>query len=164
MKKTALLLLSIVVLLIGAQAGRAADPTPQELADKLTGDAAGAAADNPQCGLFTVEEIAGYLGAPVALGENAGMGMGCQWLATSGDGDVMVTVVPADYAERPSLAEGFKQLPEIGPDAFVLPELGGWAAGAVNGDSFVRVSIAGPAAGEREAVALLVDTLARRAP
>lgn len=157
-------LIAAACVLLGAQAGRAADPTAQELADQLTGDAAGDAADNPQCGLFTVDEIAGYLGAPVGPGANAGMGMGCQWLALDDDGDVMIMVLPVDYAERPTLAPGFTEAPAIGPDAFVVPEMGGFAAGTTTGDSFVKVSVAGPAADEARALALLAETIARRNP
>jgi hypothetical protein len=145
-----------------AHAGRAADPTPEELADILTGDAAGVAADNPQCELFTPDEIAEFLGQPVSAGANAGMGMGCQWVALDEDGDAMVTVVPADYAERPTLADGFREAHEIGPDAFVVPEFGGWAAGVVSGDSFVRVSLAGPAADEARTLSMLAEAVRRR--
>ena len=48
-------------------------------------------------------------------------------------------------------APGFKPAPEIAADAFVVPELGGWAAGATAGDSFVKVSVTGDAAGETQA-------------
>lgn len=148
--------------LIGlAQAAPAQEPDPEVLADILSGDAARAASANPQCRFFTPDEIAAYLGEPVAAGANAGMGMGCQWLATDSDGDAMVTVVPAEYAEHPSLAPGFREAPEIGTDGFVVPEFDGWAAGATSGDSFVKVSVAGAGASEDKALDLLRETLAR---
>lgn len=148
---------------LAAFAAFAQEPGPERLADILAGDAAGEAAANPQCLLFTPDEIAGFLGAPVEAGVNAGMGMGCQWLAR-GDagGDAMVTVVPADYAERPSLAPGFAEVPSLGPDGFVVPELGGWAAGVASGAEFVKASLAGPGASPERTVEFLRDALARR--
>lgn len=140
----------------------AADPTASDLVGMLTGDANGAAADNAHCALFTPEEIASYMGQPVDAGSNAAMGMGCQWLAETGEGDVLVTVIPAEYAERPFLAPGFRDAPEVGANGFVVPELGGWAAGVTKGADFVRVSLAGGTASEQGALALLAETLKRR--
>jgi hypothetical protein len=71
-------------------------------------------------------------------------------------------VVPVEYDERPTLAPGFKDVPSLGPDGFVVPELGGWAAGVASGDSFVRVSATGAAASEEVVLQLLRETLLRR--
>jgi hypothetical protein len=91
------------------------------------------------------------------------MGMGCQWVAAHGSGDVIVAVVPAEYHERPTLAKGFKEVPDVGAKGFVAPDLGGWIAGAIVGKDAIRVSVSGAAADEAGAVALLKETIKRRA-
>jgi hypothetical protein len=141
----------------------AAQPKDAKTAhDRLTGNAAGKAADNPQCKLFTPAEAGKYIGEPVGAGENAAMGSGCQWAAKGDGGDVMVQVVEARYFTAPSAAKGYKALDGIGSKAYVLPEMGGWAAGALVGPDAVLVSVAGKAASEAQAVALLQETLKRR--
>ena len=155
--------ISVLALITLSACGKSGAPKEaQQTADVLTGDAAGDAADNPICKLFTVTEAAAYIGEPVKAGQNAGMGMGCQWTATDGEGDVMVTAVPARYTERPTLGAGFRNAPEAGKDGFVVPELGGWAAGAVSGDSFIKVSVAGSKASDANALALLKEAIKRR--
>jgi hypothetical protein len=134
----------------------------QKTADALTGDAKGAAADNPNCKLFTPAELQTYIGEPVNAGANAGGGTGCQWTASDGEGDVMVVAVPSNYAEVPKLADGFRDVPELGEKGFVAPELGGWVAGAVLGTEFVKVSVAGAKASADTAVALFRETAKRR--
>jgi len=152
-----------VALCLAAIAASAQDPSPEALADILSGDAAGDAAANPQCRLFTPDEVAGYLGEPVEAGANAGMGMSCQWLAAgASDGDAMVTVVPAEYAEHPSMAPGFLEVPALGPDGFVVPEFDGWAAGVTSGESFVKASLAGAGASAEKTVEFLREALSRR--
>jgi len=146
-------------------AAAAAQPQDAKKArDRLTGDAAGAAAHNPQCKLFTPAEAGQYIGEPVAAGQNAAMGSGCQWAAKGDGGDVLVQVVPANYFTPPSLAKGYKALTSIGSKAYVVPEMGGWVAGALVGTEGVVVSVAGKAASETQAVALLRETLKRRKP
>jgi hypothetical protein len=144
------------------------DQSAKDLAKKeaaiLSGDNKGAAADNPRCKYFTAAEVAEYMGAPVASVQNAAMGLGCQWLAGNGGGDVIVTVAPKEYHEIPSLADGYKELTDVGEKGFVVPELGGWAAGAIDGDDAVRVSVAGPKANEAVAIALLKESIKRHHP
>jgi hypothetical protein len=135
---------------------------PKKTAAILTGDAKGSAANNPVCKLFTAAEASKYVGKTVGAGENAAMGSGCQWAAKDDDGDMMVQIVPATYHEQPTLAKGFQRLPEIGAKAFVLPEMGGWKAATLRGEESIIVSVAGPAANQQTAVALLKETLARR--
>jgi hypothetical protein len=134
----------------------------QKTADVLSGDAKGAAADNPMCKLFTPAELEAYAGEPLNAGANAGMGTGCQWTAKDGEGDVMVVAVPSNYAEVPSLAEGFRDLPELGEKGFTAPEMGGWVAGAIVGKEFVKVSVAGAKASADNAIALFRETVKRR--
>ena len=115
-------------------------PDAKKLADTLTGDAKGAAADNPQCKLFTQDDAAKYLGKHVGPGKNAAMGSGCQWSADDGESSVMVQVVPARYHSPPSLADGFKDRPDLGEKGFVAPDAPGFQAGAIIGKDALIVS------------------------
>ncbi len=128
----------------------------------LTGDDKMAAADNPQCKLFNPAELQAYVGESLEGGTNAAMGTGCQWPASDDSGDVMVVVIPPDYHTPPTLAEGYKELPDVGTKGYVVPEMGGWAAGAVVGADAVKVSVAGEKASADMAVALLKETIKRR--
>jgi hypothetical protein len=74
----------------------------------------------------------------------------------------MVVAVPADYAEVPSLAEGFREVPELGGKGFAAADMGGWVAGAVRGKEFVKVSISGGKATADNALALFKETVKRR--
>jgi hypothetical protein len=153
--------LATAMLLILTACGGNAPKDAQKTADILTGDAKGAAADNPICKLFTPAELETYAGEPLTAGENAGGGMGCQWPAKDGEGDVMVVAVPSDYAEVPSLAEGFRKVPELGEKGFAAPDMGGWVAGAVRGKEFVKVSVSGGKATADNAIALFKETVKR---
>lgn len=134
----------------------------QKTAAILTGDDKKAAGDNPQCKLFSAADAARYIGEPAAAGQNAAMGMGCQWVARDGSGDMIVSVVPARYHEKPSLAKGYKALADVGTEGFVAPYLDGWLAGAIVGEEALRVSVAGAGASESTAIELLKETLKRR--
>ncbi|MES2057062.1 MAG: hypothetical protein V4564_14090 [Pseudomonadota bacterium] len=155
-----IVMLTIATLLLSACDG-GVPKDAQKTADALTGDAKSAAADNPICKLFTPGELEAYSGAPLNSGTNAGTGLACQWTVKVGEGDVMVTIAPARYAETPSLADGFRKVPGIGTDGYVVKEMGGWAAGAVNGKDYVKVSISETNATDVKAIALLKETLAR---
>jgi hypothetical protein len=138
----------------------------QKVAAALSGGGSQGAADNPQCKPFTPAEIAKYIGEPVSAGRDA-MG-GCQWVTTKtrsdgSQGDVMVIVVPARFHERPSMAKGFKDVADVGEQGFVAQDLGGWVAGAISGKDAVKVVLAGQTASEASAIALLKETVARRA-
>jgi hypothetical protein len=135
----------------------------QQTADALTGDAAGDAANNPQCKLFTLTEIAIYLGAPAKLGTNAAMGTGCQWTGVTNDGAqfVMLQIVDARYHVLPKLAAGFKALADVGTRGFVVPGIGGWQAGAIQGDKSINVVTSGSTTSEAQTVAFLREALKR---
>ena len=135
---------------------------PKKTADQLTGDAKGSAANNPVCKLFTAAEASKYVGKTVGDGKNAAMGSGCQWAAKDYDGDMMVQIVGASYHEEPSLAKGYKAMPDLGTKGFVVPEMGGWKAAVLRGKESIIVSLAGPAASQQTVVALLKETLSRR--
>ena len=79
MRSTSSLVLALALSLAAwGQSASIAAQQAQQTANALTGDAAGRAADNPQCRIFTPEEIATYLGAPAKVGTNAAMSAGCQ--------------------------------------------------------------------------------------
>jgi hypothetical protein len=133
----------------------------EKLAAALKGDSARVATDNRQCKMFTKTEAGQYIGQAVDHVENAAVGTGCQWTTTGQNGSVLVQVVPARYHEKPSGAPGYKKLPNIGSEAFVVPELGGWHAGSLNGARAVHVSISGKGASEAKAVELLKEAMKR---
>jgi hypothetical protein len=137
----------------------------KKLADVLTGDAKGSAANNPQCKLFTPAEIAKYLGQPVNAGQNAAGGSGCQWPAKKDDeADAIVQVVASRYFVAPSGSKGFKPLPNIGSKGFVAQQYDGWSAGAIVGDLGIWVNVSGKAAKDSSAIALLEETIKRLKP
>ncbi|MEA3010009.1 MAG: hypothetical protein QOJ91_1701 [Sphingomonadales bacterium] len=154
---------SLIALIALAGCGKSGPPEEaRNTADILTGDAKGAASDNPLCKLFTEAEASAYIGEPVKAGENATMGQGCQWAAVDDDGQVTIAIVPSEYEERATAAEGFRKVPEAGKDGFVVPDMGGWIAGAVAGKSFYRVTVAGAKASDSGALALLKETMKRK--
>jgi hypothetical protein len=159
----ALLGASLTVAACGGGQQSAAPTEAQKAGAPLTGDAATAPADNPQCKLFTAAEIAKYIGEPASPGQNAALGTGCQWLAADGTGDVIIAVVPSSYHEAPTRATGYRPLPNIGTQGFVAPQLDGWVAGAIVGEDAIRVSAAGATASDETTVSLLQDTIKRRA-
>ncbi len=148
-----------VVLAICASGSSAAIADAEKLRATLTGDAKGAAASNPQCKLFTQAEAGKYLGRTVKPGRNAAMGTGCQWVAAVGNGSVMVQVVRASDHSPASGAPGFRKLRDVGKDGFVVPQMGGFQAGAIVGDKAVEVMT--DAKDESLAVALLKDAMTR---
>jgi len=136
---------------------------PEKLAGALKGDNKGPAASNKQCKLFTISEASGYVGGTIHNVGNAAMGTGCQWTVGGNGGSMLVQVVPAQYHEKPSGAPGYKKLPEIGPQAFVVPELGGWHAGSLQGAQAVHVMLSGKGATEARTIDLLKESLKREA-
>jgi hypothetical protein len=139
-----------------------AQTNAQKMAATLSGEDKIAADKNPQCQLFTPAELTKVVGMPLGPGRNAAMGTGCQWMALTGDGYVMVQVASARYHEPHTGAPGFKKLPEIGTRGFVENDLG-WRAGAIVGTQTVVVNVNGTAANEERAIALLKDTIKRKA-
>lgn len=135
----------------------------QKLSGALKGDNKGAAASNKQCKLFTVQEAGSYVGGTIHNVDNAAMGTGCQWSVGGNAGSMLVQVLPARDHEKPSHAPGYKKLPEIGPEAFVVPEMGGWHAGSLRGAHSVHVTLSGKGASEARTVELLKDAMKRDA-
>jgi predicted small lipoprotein YifL len=144
------------------QSGPSAAQRAQQTADALTGDAA-STAGNPLCRMFTPTEVATYLGAPAKVGSNAAMGTACQWVAVTDDGSrfIMLQIVDARYHVRPSGAAGFKALADVGIKGFVIPQLGGWQAAAIQGDKSINVVTSGTTTSEAQTVAFLREALKR---
>ena len=159
-----LVVAAAVVLVMAGCSPSAAPADAKKLAEVLTGDAKGSAASNPVCKLFSAAEASAYAGIKLAAGDNAAMGTGCQWANADGDGMTMVQVVPMKYADSPSGAPGFRELPNLGKRAYVAKDMGGWVSGAPQGEEFVIVVVAGPKASEQTAIALMDETLKRRQP
>jgi hypothetical protein len=136
---------------------------PEKLAGALRGDNKGPAASNKQCKLFTMSEASSYVGGTIHNVDNAAMGTGCQWTVGANNGSMLVQVVPARDHEKPSGAPGYKKLPEIGPQAFVVPELGGWHAGSLQGAHAVHVMLSGKGASEVRTIELLKESMKREA-
>jgi hypothetical protein len=159
----------ILLLLAGsglAACNKAPSPVPadaRQVAAGLTGDSKGDAADNPLCRMFTTAEIAGYGATPAGGGANAAMGTGCQWPGPKPDGvgSAMLQIAPSRYHEPPSGAPGFKKLADVGTEGFVVPEMGGWHAGAIQGATSINVTVSGPAASADKTVAFLREAMKR---
>jgi hypothetical protein len=135
----------------------------EKIAAALKGDNKGAAETNKQCKLFTMSDAGSYVGAAIHDMDNAAMGSGCLWNTAGNNGSMLVQVVPARYHEKPSGATGYKKLPEIGPQAFVVPELGGWHAGSLRGTHAVHVTLRGKGASEAKTIELLKESMKREA-
>jgi hypothetical protein len=154
------LVAAVTAMLLATSAnGQAMDP--KKLKDQLTGDAKSQPLANPQCKLFTRNEITAYAGAQVGPGENAAGGAGCTWHDKSYAASVTVSVVPQNYFPEPTEVKGFKRLPEIGSKGWVAPD-SGWSAGAVVQDVAIVVIVSGKKATEASAVALLQEVIKRR--
>jgi len=137
--------------------------TAKKAADALTGDSMGEASDNPVCKLFNADELEVYAGEPLAGPSNAAGGSGCQWVSQDDEGDVLIQIVPKDYHRNPTLADGYREVPDVGTEGNVTPDMGGWFAAAIVGEESIVVSVAGEGASPDAAIALLRETITRRA-
>jgi hypothetical protein len=157
----------ILALILGLTACGQSSPTAaqkaKQTADALTGAGAGTAATNPQCRMFTRSEVAAFLGAPAKAGTNAAAGTGCQWASVTGDGSsfVMLQIVRASDHSPPSAAPGFKKLSDVGARGFVVPQLGGWQAGAIQGAKSINVVTSGKTTSEVQTIAFLRQAVTR---
>ncbi len=126
--------------------------------------AASPASQEGLCSLFTREEIQELLGTPVENGDVAGpLGTACQWNGSADDSAYAQVQVISDttYWEKPTLAKGYEQLDGIGKEAFVVPEMGGWRAGALTDASVIMVSVSGGTSNRDTAIRLLRTSLER---
>jgi hypothetical protein len=116
------------------------------------------------CSLFTREEIQELLGTPVEAGDVAGpLGTACQWNGSADDSAYAQIQVLRDtsYWEKPSLAKDYETLDGIGREAFVVPEMGGWRAGALTDAAVIMVSVNGGTVNRDTAVQFLRSGLER---
>lgn len=157
-------LISVLVLAL-LVAGCSSGPNPGGTgANPGATPAASPASQEGLCSLFTREEIEELLGTPVENGDVAGpLGTACQWNGSADDSAYAQVQVISDttYWEKPTLAEGYEQLDGIGKEAFVVPELGGWRAGAVTDASVIMVSVSGGTSNRDTAIRLLRSSLER---
>jgi hypothetical protein len=66
-------------------------------------------------------------------------------------------------SKDPSLTlEDSRIFSDVGVKGYVVPEMGGWAAGSILGAQAVRVSLDGKGASESTVVELLKETMKRR--
>jgi hypothetical protein len=127
-----------------------------------TGSSDGTA--NEFCSLFTVAEVEAILGESVDPGHDAAIGTGCQWDGKTLDAAyVQVQVIddPTYYNEQ-SLADGFEEVSGIGKAAFLVPELGGWAAHAQTDAATYAVAVNGGTTTKQSAISLLKTLMERR--
>lgn len=147
-----------------AACGSGAPDDAQKTADMLSGDAAGSATDNPLCKLFQPYELEGYVGDTLGSGRNAAMGAGCQWTTPGNSGaSVMIVVIDKKDNVLPSLDPGFQDRPDIGEKGFTSKIVGEQMAGVVVGNDAIRITAGGPKASADMTVALLQETVKRRA-
>lgn len=140
------------------------DPGNAAQAERPVKEAPGIATTEGLCPLFTREEIGALLGTPVEAGYPAGVMMdkSCQWDGSTDDDAVAhIQWLPVDAWTPPKGARGFERVDGIGRDAYVVPELGGWAAGALRDDDGAAVSVAGGTSTRETALDLLRELLAR---
>lgn len=122
--------------------------------------ATGEASTDPVCRLFSSKDAAHYIGKAAKDGSLATGG--CQWMAASGDGQMMVQIVSARYDEKPTGSRGYRTLADVGPDAFVATYMDGWMAGTVSGKEAIRAIVSGDGVTDATAIALLNETVKRR--
>ena len=72
----------------------------------------------------------------------------------------MIQVVPASDFEAASEAPGYKELPDAGEKGFVVPQMGGWQAGAIKGQKAVMIST-GASSSEAKATSFLKEAMKR---
>ena len=65
------------------------------------------------------------------------------------------------YWNRPTMAAGYEALSGIGKEAYVVPEAGGWSAGALTDTAVVIVAVNGGTSDRAAAVAFLRTVLER---
>lgn len=151
----------LAALLVHACSG---DPGNAAQAERSSKDTSGTHATTGLCSLFTREEIGALLGTTVEAGYPAGVmkDKACQWDG-SADEDAVAHIqwLPVDAWTPPKGARGFERVNGIGREAYVVPELGGWAAGALRDDDGVMVAVAGGTSTRETALELLRELLSR---
>lgn len=132
--------------------------TPADMAP-VSSDSATTAQSSRLCALFTTAEIIDMLGAPVGDGKVAGpQDTACHWSGSTDAAAIYAQVQVVNdtsYWSTPDLGEGYKELTGIATEAYVIPELGGWAAGALTDNAIFTVAMNGGKASSDSTVNLL---------
>jgi hypothetical protein len=125
---------------------------------------AGTAAPDARCDGFTQAEIARALGTAVALQPRRNEADMCVWDGTTDEeAGVQTHMIRNREAWTPPRgAKGYEALAEIGEAAYVVPELGGWAAAALIADGMMAVWITGSNASREAAIQLLRTAIERQ--
>ena len=154
-----LLLLASAALLASCGGDKPADA--QKTADAITGTDKVAAADNPQCRMFTQADIAAFAGEPVEAGKTGAGGMGCYWLASDSSGVVTVTVAPVENHVETDAAPGYRPLPDVGTKGFVAGAGANWTAGTIANDKALIAGIDAAGGTEARTIDLLKAIMAK---
>lgn len=160
---TCRLVAALSLLAQGACQQRDAISDQHNATDIVTGDARLAASTNRACKLFSAAEAGNLMGEVAGSAENAAMGSGCSWAGARG-GQFTVTILPAAEHEPATAAAGFHKIATPGTEGFVVPDMGGWVAGAIVGENAVRITLVGEASTETAAVKALTQAASRSAP
>lgn len=133
--------------------------------DAATGAAIATSSAGGACALFTSVEIGEILGMKVRPGRVTDtMETICHWDGNS-DGKACYAQIQVikgtEYWVKQSLASGYEELPGIGRESFVVPELGGWAAHALTGTFVVAVALNGGKADRDRTIQFLRSVLDR---
>ncbi|MBS0641303.1 MAG: hypothetical protein JSS43_15625 [Proteobacteria bacterium] len=119
-------------------------------------------AENDRCALLTRQEAASILGMPVSPGKTAGPAASACQFDNDDDGYVQVQVIDDPrYWSPPKLAPDFRKVTGIGKEAYVVPEMGGWTAGALLEGRLAVVSLSGGKSSADAAVNLLRTVVGR---
>jgi hypothetical protein len=121
----------------------------------------GSVSKNLPCKLFSSAEVTDYIGRPVTSVEITSGGRSCKWRVGGGNGAMIFSIVSMRNHKPPKTAEGYRGLPGIGVEGFVVPELGGWVAGSIVGQQAIRVSLSGDGVTELSTVGLLEQAIKR---
>lgn len=155
----------IVVLFLAITGTVAAEVRTQEdakkLADELSGNALGKAANNPVCNLFHQAEIAKYLGVGIGPAENRNVlnGIGCSW--TTKDYESWVGISTYSVV-LPGWPKGARPLSGVGTNGYLLRHVDSWETGADDGNQGIVVQVYGETATETAATSILQETIKRR--
>jgi hypothetical protein len=155
----------IIVLLLAVTRAAAADVQTQadakKLADQLSGNAPGKAANNPVCNLFRQAEIAKYLSVPIGPPQNQNVpnGVGCSWRTKDYESWVAISTYKVALPGSP---KGAKPLGGVGAKGYVLRHVDSWETGADDGNQGIVVQVYGQTATEAAATSILRETIKRR--
>ncbi len=123
------------------------------------------ATEKPVCAMLSTNDLRAWWGKDMEVRKmvmELPQAAGCDWGATDGKGGLLtVRIVPARYYTEPTLGHGFKRLSGIAEKAFVVPQLGGWSAGARKGAKAVVIQTDGGTSNDKTAITVLKKVIAQ---